>query len=202
MRRSIEVWVSRVVGRISPAIKLWAECYPLPIGVVAAKRLYTARGAIYPGELTELLPFQGSEEAYWGLRVVEKRSVLDTFGLKHPTGVGSPSEDPSEYQWLGSFAYSLRGRDDACLTGLVVDGARWWRDFSVERVRGRPRGSGTWESREHFLAALSKAGQRLRSEGKARSQENLASCLHSNVRGLRRWVERFGMSWKDARKYL
>jgi hypothetical protein len=70
------------VSQISPTIKLWADSYPLPIGKEALERLYTERGKSYGGELTSLLPFEGSEEALWALRVVKNRSVLDMFGLQ------------------------------------------------------------------------------------------------------------------------
>jgi hypothetical protein len=133
MQRSIEVWVSRAVGRITPAIGLWAKCYPLAIGVAAARRLYAEQGRDYPTELTEVLPFRGSQEAYWGLRVTADYSGVDMFGLKGPKGWTPPGE---ERLWLGSFAYSLRGRDDTPLTRLVEAGAAWWSDFSVRRGCG------------------------------------------------------------------
>jgi hypothetical protein len=202
MQRSIEMWVSRVAGKITPAIKLWAECFPLPIGVVAAKRLYTARGHSYPGELTKLLPFQGLEEAYWGLRVVEKRSVLDMFGLRGPKGGAPPGE---EYLWLGGFAYSLRGRDDTSLLRLVEDGATWWRDFSLERVQGRPRGSGTWESREHLQRRLTWASRKLRADGRKVTQEAVATLLDphdTDSRKLRRSMSHFGLRWLEVKKDL
>jgi hypothetical protein len=193
MQRSIEVWVSQAVGQITPATKLWAQSYPLPIGVVAAKRLYTEQGQSYPDELTELLPFRGAEEAYWGLRVAEKRSVLDMFGLKSAMVMVPPDEDPGEYLWLGSFAYSLRGHDDTSLMRLVENGTTWWRDFSLERVQGRPRGSGTWESASHLESALIEAGSELRSRGAKDTQEAVAELLQTDDRGLRRWIKDFGL---------
>jgi hypothetical protein len=199
MQRSIEVWVTRVAGKTAPAIKLWAECYPLPIGVASAKRLYTEQGQNYPDELTELLPFRGAEEAYWGLRVVEKRSVLDMFGPKGPKGWAPPGE---EYLWLGEFAYSLRGRDDNSLTRLVEHGSTWWRDFSAERVRGRPSGSGTWESRSDFESALIHAGRELRAQGRKVTQEAVAELLHTSVRVLSRWIKGFGLDWREVKKKL
>jgi hypothetical protein len=197
MQRSIEVWTSQVIGKITPAIKLWAECYPLPIGVAAAKRLYTAQGQAYPDELTEILPFQGPEEAYWGLRVSEKRSVLDMFGLKGLKGWAPPGE---EYLWLGEYAYSLRGRDGTSLTRLVEDGSTWWRDFSLEKIQGRPRGSGTWESASHLELALIDAGSELRSRGTKDTQEAVAELLQTDDRGLRRWIKDFGLDWREVKK--
>jgi hypothetical protein len=197
MQRSIEVWTSQVLGQITPSTKLWAECYPLPIGVVAAKHLYAEQGQNYPDELTEFLPFRGAEEAYWGLRVSEKRSVADMFGLKSPKGLAPPDE---EYLWLGEFAYSLRGRDDTSLMRLVDEGRTWWRDFSVRRVQGRPRGSGTWESRSHFETALIQAGRQVRAQGRKVTQEAAASLLHTDARVLSRWIKEFGLDWHEVKK--
>ena len=129
MRKSMDFWVSQVIRKITPAIKLWAECYPLPVGEAAARRLYAKRGKRYPAGLRGLLPFRGREEAYWGLRIEEKHSVVDMFGLKGPKGWAPSGE---EHLWLGDFAYSLRGRDVTSLTGLVEEGATWWRDFCRE----------------------------------------------------------------------
>jgi hypothetical protein len=200
MQRSIEVWVFQAVGQITSATKLWAQCYPLPIGVVAAKRVYTERGQNYPDELTEFLPFRGTEEAYWGLRVGEKRSVLDMFGLKSPMGMVPPDEDPGEILWLGSFAYSLRGRDDTSLMRLVEDCKTWWRDFSAERVRGRPRGSGTWGSASELESAMITAGRELRAQGRKATQEAVASVLNSSPRVVSRWIKHFGLTWHEVKK--
>jgi hypothetical protein len=200
MQRSIEVWVFQAVGQITPATKLWAQCYPLPIGVVAAKRVYTERGQNYPDELTEFLPFRGTEEAYWGLRVGEKRSVLDMFGLKSPMGMVPPDEDPEEILWLGSFAYSLRGRDDTSLMRLVEDCKTWWRDFSAERVQGRPRGSGTWGSARELESAMINAGRELHAQSRKATHEAVASLLHTDDRVLRRWRKNFGLDWQDVKK--
>jgi hypothetical protein len=196
MQRSIEVWVSRVVGHIIPAITLWAECYPLPIGEAAARRLFTGLGQRYPRELKGLLPFRGVEEAYWGLRVGENRSVLDMFGLK---GGVPPGDDAGEYLSLGSFTYSLRGRDDTSLMRLVEDGTTWWRDFSVERVHGRPRGSGMWTSVHEFESELRTAVGELQAHGQKVTQENAASLLHCDLRTLKRWLKRSGTDWRGIR---
>jgi hypothetical protein len=196
MQRSIEGWVSQVVGKITPAIRLWAECYPLPIGVVAARRLYTDREHSYPDALTELLPFEGAEEAYWGLRVVEKRAVLDMFGLKGPKGWAPAGE---EHLWLGGFAYSLRGQDDTSLMHLAENGARWWRDFSLERLRGRPRGSGTWASEDEFERDLRATVDELHARGDRVTQEKVAILLHCDLRTLKRWLKRISPSWQDIR---
>jgi hypothetical protein len=120
MQKSMDFWVSQVVGEITSALKLWAECYPLPVGEAAARRLYAKRGKQYPARLRGLLPFPGKEEAYWGLRIEEKHSVVDMFGLK---GSGGWAPSGEEHLWLGDLAYSLGGRDGTSLTGLVDEGA-------------------------------------------------------------------------------
>jgi hypothetical protein len=199
MQRSIEAWTSRVAGKMTPAIKLWAECYPLPIGVVSARRLYTAREHSYPDELTELLPFRGEEEAYWGLRVIEKRSVLDMFGLKGHADYGG---DAGDYLELGSFAYSLRGRDDTCLMRLAKDGAAWWGDFSLKRIQGRPSGSGRWRSPEHLLEGFGAAAQELRSAGDEPTQDNLGFYFDTDGAGIRRWIRQQDLTWEDVQKVL
>jgi len=202
MQRSIEVWVSQAVGQITPAIKLWAECYPLPIGVGAARHLYTEQDQSYPDELTELLPFQGTEEAYWALRVSENRAVLDMFGLK---GWAPPADHAEEYLWFGALAYSLRGRDDTSLMSLVENGTTWWRDFSSERVQGRPRGSGRWQSREHLEREVIWAGRKLLADGRKVKQEAVAVLLDptdTDGRKLRSSLKREHLKWPDVKKRI
>jgi len=196
MQRSIEVWVSQVVGKITPATKLWAECYPLPVGEAAARRLYAKRRKRYPAGLRGLLPFRGKEEAYWGLRAEEKHSVVDMFGLKGPEGWAPSGE---EHLWLGDFAYSLRGRDGTSLAGLVEQGATWWRDFSAESVLGRPSGSGMWTSPDEFESDLLAAVDKLRNQGDKLTQEKVASLLHCDMRTLKRWLKQSNTSWRDIR---
>jgi hypothetical protein len=196
MQKSIEIWVSQVVGKITPAIKLWAEYYPLPVGETAARRLYAKRGKRCPAGLRGLLPFRGKEEAYWGVRIEEKHSVVDMFGLKGPKGWAPSGE---EHLWLGDFAYSLRGRDGTSLTGLVDESATWWRDFSVESVLGRPSGSGTWTSAEEFESELRAAVDNLHRQGDRPTQEKVANLLHCDMSTLKRWLKRINTSWRDIR---
>ena len=47
----------------------------------------------YPDELSSLLPFRGTQEAYWGVRVEEIGSVVDIFGLKGSKGWAPPGEE-------------------------------------------------------------------------------------------------------------
>src|SRR5215211_420018 len=144
MQRSVETWVSKVVGGTTPAIKLWAECYPLPVGEEAARRLYAGQGQSYPDALSGLLPFEGT---------------------------ASPEDQARDYLWLGAFAYSLRSLDDTSLVELVRSGARWWNDFSNKVIRGRPLGTGTWISLEEFEEALRRVVRALVAGGHKPTQE-------------------------------
>ena len=130
------------------------------------------------------------------VHVEENRSVVDMFGLKGLEG-WAPSDE--EYLWFGDFAYSLRGRDDTSLMDLVEAGKTWWRDFSVERVQGRPSGSGTWTSTDEFESDLLAAGDKLRGQGDNPTQEKVAGLLHCDIRTLQRWLERSGISWQDVK---
>lgn len=121
---------------------------------------------------------------------------MDMFGLKGLEG-WAPSDE--EYLWFGDFAYSLRGRDDTSLMDLVEAGKTWWRDFSVERVQGRPSGSGTWTSTDEFESDLLAAGDKLRGQGDNPTQEKVAGLLHCDIRTLQRWLERSGISWQDVK---
>src|SRR5215211_7621750 len=211
MQRSVETWVSKVVGGTTPAIKLWAECYPLPVGEEAARRLYAGQGQSYPDALSGLLPFEGTEQAYWALQVTKEqaipgfygeknKAVLDMFGLKGPA---SPEDQARDYLWLGAFAYSLRSLDDTSLVELVRSGARWWNDFSNKVIRGRPLGTGTWISLEEFEEALRRVVRALVAGGHKPTQERVARQLQTDDRTLRRWVDRYygaGTGWDEVLK--
>ncbi len=82
------------------------------------------------------------------------------------------------------------------------------------RVRpkpGRPRDSGTFESRADFLAALTQVLGVLRTEGirptQAAVAERLATDFHAgnalkggDERQLRAWLRRYGVAWEDVRR--
>jgi hypothetical protein len=201
MQRSIEVWVSQVVGEITPAIKFWAECYPLPIGEEAVKHLYTVRGQRYPDELTGLLPFRGAEKAYWGVRVEVKRSVVDMFGLE---GWTPPESEAEQRLSLGALAYALRGRDDTSLVRLVQDGVAWWHNFSVHNIQGRPRGSTAWGSPEEFKNSVREALQKLSVQQDKVTQAKVAAEMGYDVRTVRRGIKHYGggIGWSDFLKRL
>jgi hypothetical protein len=199
MERSIDLWVSGAVGKITPAIRLWAECYPLPIGEAAARRLYIEQGQRYPDGLTGYLPFKGAKEAYWALRVEANRSVLDMFGLK---GWMPPDATAGDYLWFGGLAYSLRGHDDTSLVRLVPEAAAWWRNISWEKIQGRPRGSGTWESPGHLRREVGSAVRALHEQGDKVTQEAVADLLQTNDRVLRRWLSDNNIDWREVKKQV
>ena len=168
MQKSIEVWISQVVGKITPAIKLWAECYPLPVGETAARRLYaeTWKDDILTA-LRGLLPFQGTEEAYWG-QDTSRRIVRSWICSGSRVWEAAPSDE--EYLWFGDFAYSLRGRDDTSLMDLSGSlGKTWWRDFfQWKGFRGViPQWKRvTWTSTDEFESDLLAAGDQLARTGR------------------------------------
>jgi hypothetical protein len=199
MQRSCEVWVSRVVSQTTLSVELWAGSYPLPVGKQALKRLYKEHGKSYDDEIISFLPFEGSEEALWALRVANNRSALDMFGLK---GWTPPEDAAHDYLWVGSFGYSLRGHDDTSLVGLVRDGEKWWRNFSWESILGRPRGSGIWESPGHLKRELRRAVQELRARGRNVTQETVAELFQTSDRVLRRWLSDNNIDWREVKKKL
>jgi len=151
-------------------------------------------------ETLHVLPFDGDEAAMWALRVEHTEGtivhVLDLFGLaEYPTEGHRAAEAPV----AGDLAFSVRGKGRALIE--ILDSAeRWWGQFRGLTFRGRPPGTGTWESREHFLNELLQAVAKTRSEGDKATQENVALRLHIDVRHLRRLLGQFGISWDDIRK--
>jgi len=199
MQKSIEMWTSRVVRRDSLATRHWTDYYPLPIGEEVLKRRFDEYGDCPDDTLMKLLPFEGEEEALWALRVENAHSVLDMFGLK---GWTPPGDATRNYLWLGGFAYSLHGHDDTSLVELVRDGEKWWRNLSRERIQGRPRGSGTWESPGHFKRELRGAGRELHVRGLKVTQETVAELFQTNDRVLRRWLSDNNIDWREVKKTL
>jgi len=132
------------------------------------------RGQHYPDELSGLLPFRAEEEAYWGLRVQENRSVVDMFGLKGPKGLAPPGE---EYLWFGSFAYSLRGRDDTSLMSL--EEASLYRRRFFETYPGLRR----WHDREKRAWRLGETETRTLTGRRRMDVDRLTDRLNAPVQG-------------------
>jgi len=70
------------------------------------------------------------------------------------------------------------------------------------RGPGRPEGSGNFADAAQFVSALIAAALRLRDEGTPLSQPTIIRYLPSGIdeRALRRWFEKFGLSWNNFKK--
>jgi hypothetical protein len=194
MQESCEVWAFEVLGGTDLTTKLWASSYPLPISREAVRQLYASHGKRLPDRLLERLPLDGRRRALWALRVVGDRSVLDMFGLEDRF---APADG---YLHFGGLAYRLYGVEDLSLLTTLRDAHDWWRDLSLEKLRGRPRGSGTFESREALVQALREAVRELRAEGHKIKQEAVAKMLHTDDAQLRKWLKREGLTWREVKQ--
>jgi hypothetical protein len=146
-------------------------------------------------EVLNVLPFEGYEKAMWTLRLEVPGGVLDLFGLEdYPTAFHQTHDIPV----AGELAYSLRGTDTS-LTDLVHEAKRWWSPFRGLTFLGRPKGTGRWSSREHFLAEAKAAVAVMRVEGEKITQETVAARLYTSDRMLRDWIKRFESSWLEIK---
>lgn len=115
------------------------------------------------------------------------KNTLDLFGLaeRGPSGLST-----------GDVVYALRGHDTS-LVDSVRQAQRWWAKFrglSVER--GRPLDSGVWSSRDEFVCAV----QKIIKEKPKATQEEVANVLGCDDRQLRRWIERFELTWPELKR--
>jgi hypothetical protein len=201
MSQSTGLWAeaqSFVVDSVN--VHRWASMYPLPIGRWALMECQKMDDILEWSEALHVLPFDGDERAMWALRVEHTEGtlvhVLDLFGLaEYPTERHQALEVPV----AGDLAFSVRGKGRSLIE--ILDSAeRWWGQFRGLTLRGRPTGTGTWESREHFETELHQAIAETRAEGDKVTQENVALRLHTDSRQLRRQVRYFGLSWKEIRQ--
>ena len=118
--------------------------------------------------------------------------MLDLFGLAGKREVG--------LVYPGDLVFTLRGRET--FPREVLDNARrWWNTMTDKPLPiGRPRGSGTWRSREELSTALDRAVRRLRVEGVRPTQERVAALLHCHDRLLRHWLSHHGIRWEQVTK--
>jgi DNA-binding XRE family transcriptional regulator len=135
------------------------------------------RGLEGLGELLNSVPFQEYECAMWALRIERRKlaavHTLDLFGLAtYPTEAHQRSGLPL----AGKLAFSVHGHDELDIDLLDLLGAakRWWAQFRGHTLRGRPKGTGAWATREHFVADLERAVITSRSDGVKVGQENVA----------------------------
>lgn len=205
---SCKLWAEKHLSIVEDmAVHRWAAMHPLPIGRQSLlTRLARSCGV---GELEgwpevhSVLPFDGGTLAFWALRI-ERRNLthtdtLDLFGLaEYPTEAHQGRRFPPV---AGELAYVLRGRGTSLLD--VLDPARrWWGQFhGLAFPPGRPKGTGTWESPEHFEAELRRIVPEMRSEGIKITQENVAERLYTNDTQIRRWCKRLGPRWEEVKKF-
>lgn len=212
MRRSTEIWA----GRSSPSItqaatRRWLGEFPLPIGrraVMLASSSLREPEKDNPGqkgaeELLSVVPFEKSEEAIWALRIehrqLEAVRTLDLFGLaEYPTQKHRARGTPI----AGPLAFSIRGYGRFWATDLLDAAERWWAQFSGLSLKGRPRGTGTWPTREAFLSALEKAAAETRFDGQKVTQETVAKRFFKPVgtsaRQLRTWCREHEVDWRQT----
>jgi hypothetical protein len=151
-------------------------------------------------EALHVLPFEGDEEAMWALRVERTEGtvvhVLDLFGLaEYPTEWHQAYEVPV----AGELAFSVRGKGRS-LIEILEAAERWWDQFRGLTLRGRPQGTGTWESPEHFENELRQAVAKTRSEGDKVTQENVATRLYTSKRVLKSWLDRYHINWQEVKR--
>jgi hypothetical protein len=154
-------------------------------------------------ELLNTGPFEEYECAMWALRIERRKLVavhtLDLFGLAtYPTEAHQRSGLPV----AGKLAFSVHGHDELSIDLLdLLDAAkRWWANFRGLTLRGRPKGTGAWATREDLVAALEEAVTTTRADGEKVTQESVALRLHTGTRQLRRWLQHFKINWEETRK--
>ena len=177
----------------------WAAMWPLPIGRQALMTRSEMADVSAWTSVFGVLPFEEHEQAMWALRIRyrEKASVhtLDLFGL---------AEYPDEmHQRLaipvaGKLAFVVRGHGRRPID--LLDAAEsWWAQFRGLTLRGRPKGTGTWRDREHFLGAARAAVMEMRVSGGKVTQEAVAARLNTSDRMLRQWVTDFKVNWSEIK---
>lgn len=93
----------------------------------------------------------------------------------------------------------MRGYDKSW-TDLLVSADRWWAEFRSLTFRGRPKGTGTWTSREDFENELDRTLEELRSRGVKVTQEKVAGRLCITKKTLSRWLQDCGRNWSEIRE--
>jgi hypothetical protein len=192
--QSTELWAeAQPFAADSVNVHRWAAMYPLPIGRRALMIHPDVKDLSEWSEVFDVLPFEEYERAVWALRVEQgafpSTHTLDLFGL---------AEYSSE-SVAGPLAFSGRGRDRH-LIDILGATERWWAQFRGLTLRGRPKGTGTWSSPEHFKNDLDVVLADMRSYGEKVTQENVSRRLSIDKKTLVRWVEVCGKSWQEIRK--
>ena len=173
----------------------WASMHPLPIGRQALMENREVDSPSEWGEVLDVLPFGGCETAMWAVRVEDQGSTLDLFGLAdYPTASHKQLDVPV----AGELACVLRGQGRSPID-LLDAAVRWWAQFRGLTFRGRPKGTGTWSSPEHFEINLDQVLAEMRSQGEKVTQENVSARLNIHKQTLARWLQACGRSWQETR---
>ena len=197
LRQSTEAWAqTRAFTADTLNNYRWASMHPLPIG----RRALTGKREVdNPSEwraVMDVLPFEGCEEAMWAVRVEDQGSAIDLFGLAdYPT----ESHKQLGLPIAGKLAYAVRGHGRSPID--LLDAAEgWWAQYRGLTFRGRPKGTGTWPSPQHFEHDLDLVLAEMRSQGEKVTQEKVSHRLNIHKKTLDRWLRDCGRSWQETRK--
>lgn len=193
---STRLWaITQIHPTTCPKWVDWQYTWPLPVGMEAVANELQVH-PVLEMEILGQAPFKGLEEALWALRITSGGSAVDLFGLGIPSArSGSEQHD---YK-LGQLKYVLRGSGTK-LVHVIERAQRWWDLLRGEITGGRPAGSSIWGSRIEFWIGLRMAVRALRANGHKLTQENIAERLGYSDRELRRWLNQYGIQWKDVPK--
>lgn len=184
----------------------WPDRICWPVMVESCRRWAVENDPERAGEYP--LPLPDGHRALLALRVRRGRSTLDLFGLEGYKPRITDKErryaeyymDPDDYVWLGGpMACVLSAVGSTPLFELAGQAQKWWQRVSLRPPRGRPRGSGAFESNKNFLRAVAVANRKLREQDKTITQPEVADVLHIGVRRLQQLIPH-GMTWDDLKK--
>jgi hypothetical protein len=182
-------------------------CYPV---MVESCRLWAVENA--PDRVGEYpLPLDDGRRALLALRVRSRKSLLDLWGLEGKPRITEKDRryaeyciDPDDHLWVGPLDFVLAGREDTSLLHVISEAHAWWRHISLEKILGRPRGSGTYASVDEFRHALTRAVLEVRAAGSAVTQPKVEEALGvrqgAGGRQLRKWLRQYNISWSEATK--
>jgi hypothetical protein len=193
-RQSTELWSEAQSFRVdSVNIHRWAAMFPLPIGRRALMIHPDVKDLSEWSEVFDVLPFEEYERAVWALRVEHRTfptvHTLDLFGLA----------EYSTENVAGPLAFSVRGKS-RFLIDVLYAADRWWAQFKGLTLRGRPKGTGTWASPEHFQDDLDQTLAEMRSREEKITQESVSEHLGIHKKTLVRWLQICGRNWSEIQK--
>jgi hypothetical protein len=140
------------------------------------------------------LPLGDGRRLVWVLTVRRRRSKLELFVFEDPN---APDDG---HIYCGPLTARFGCVEDLSPLPVLENARKWWRHVSVKKIpSGRPKGSGTFESREHLLQAVATANRALREQGKTITQPAVAELLHISTRRLQQ-LNSDGMTWDELIK--